>query len=96
MVKLKTNRVLGQCLVKGCTKKTPIRRAKWCGAHKVEVRREQLAKNNAAWMKRRAEGKAGHRLKYKGKPTKWAKLVEFKRRSKTRRAGGPAARRRAA
>jgi len=55
-------------------KKAPVQfpRSKRCLPCQLEVRRLQLKRNNKAWMKRIAEGQAGHRLVYAGKPTEFA------------------------
>lgn len=57
----------GLCGIKGCkTKKAGLR---WCASHKKQIRKVQLKLNNVTWRKRIEEGKAGHHLSYRGKPT---------------------------
>jgi hypothetical protein len=58
---------------KGC-KKLPTKsaRSKWCLGCYTKRRRKQLKANNVVWKARVKKGKAGHWVRYNGKPTSWA------------------------
>ena len=66
----------GVCKVKKCTKK--VGKAKWCAAHKKEIRTLQLKLNNVTWHKAVDEGDAGHHVVYTvegvTRATEWARL----------------------
>lgn len=62
-------------------------RSKRCRPCQLETRKLQLKRNNRTWMKRIAEGAAGHRLVYAGKPTEFA----LKAKSSTKKVKPPMA-----
>lgn len=71
-LKVKPERIPGVCLVQGCNKPSATGLAQWCRDHKKAIRKEQLRLNNIVWRKRVEQGKAGHHLVYRNKPTGFA------------------------
>lgn len=63
----------GHCMFKGCSKKPPTSRSRYCQTHYKEYRKVQLAENNKVWRKRIDAGKALHHVIYNGELTEWSK-----------------------
>jgi hypothetical protein len=64
----------GKRMCSTCKKAAPkSARSKFCRPCYKDRRKKQLADNNVVWRKRVASGKAGHHLRYRNRPTEWAK-----------------------
>lgn len=73
MLVMEQKETLPQCQTKGCNRRTPSIRSRFCEPCAQARRSVQLVVNNQKWKMKIEAGEAGHRLLYRGQPTEWAK-----------------------
>jgi hypothetical protein len=61
-----------KCAIPTCDRRTPSPKHEFCEPCADARRSFQLKINNEKWKARKAEGQAGHKVMYRGEPTKWA------------------------